>query len=228
MPSLLTARRRARPRVRSDLTLHGVLATDARYIVGAKGAHAAPNQAAYLMLHPDGSASLVREDVVPDRLGVPPLSRSDCTLGLLVGRAPMELDVHALRQALSPGMPVQEYLRLRRDRSLVAEARLSDAEAHLCLYNDVSAITRAVFWMDDMFRGQAFSTGRQVRFADDVLSPLMFRLVGAVTPSSLKVLAIKTERRSAKANVRLLGVLPWLQAQVAPSPAKTRQLRLHS
>ena len=39
MPSLLTARRRAHPRPHRAVTLHGALATDARFIVGATGAH---------------------------------------------------------------------------------------------------------------------------------------------------------------------------------------------
>lgn len=70
-----------------------------------------------------------------------------------------------------------------------------------------------------MVRRQAFSTGRAVRLADQVLSLPMFRVHGVVTPSLLTVLASKTDHRYAKAKMRLVAVLPWLQAHVAPPPA---------
>lgn len=67
-----------------------------------------------------------------------------------------------------------------------------------------------------MVCAEAFSTGRSVRFADEVLTPTMFRVPDALTASVLQVLTAKTEKRYAKANIRLVGVLPWLQAHLTP------------
>lgn len=213
MPSLLTARRRARPSSRRNLRLRGALATDTRFIVGATGAQAAPHQVAYLTLHPDGSASLDTDNVVPDGFGVPWSFEDDGTIRIPVGCAPMELDVHAVRQVLCPGTPVSEFLRLRRDRPLVAGS--VESTTHRCARREMTACADAALWTDDMVRRQEFSTGRIVRFADDVLSPTMFCVPDAVTPSTLKILAAKAEKRYAKASIQLLGVLPWLQAHIA-------------
>lgn len=92
------------PRPPHALPLRGVLATDVRFIVGAKGAEAVPNQVAYLTLRPDGGASLETDAVVPDGYGVPWSFDDDGTIRIPVGRALMELDLRAVRQALRPGM----------------------------------------------------------------------------------------------------------------------------
>lgn len=125
----------------------------------------------------------------------------------------MELDLNAVRQALRPGTPVSEFLRLRRDRQLVAGS--NDVKAHGCARGEMSACADAALWTDDMVRRKKFSTGRTVRFADEVLCPTMFCVPDVVTQSALQALAARAEKRYAKANMRLLGVLPWLQAQVA-------------
>jgi hypothetical protein len=221
MPSLLTARPRARPRPPRALPLRGALATDARFIVGAKGTQAAPDQVAYLTVDPSGRVSLDTADVVPDGFGVSWSFEDDGTIRIPVGRAPMELDVTAVRQALRPGTLLSESLRIiRRDRRVVAD--VDGVTTILCSDEGRIACARAALWTETMVCREAFSTGRHVRFADDVLTLSMFRLDGVVSRSALQILTTKTEKRYAQASTRLLGVLPWLEAQVAPPPAKQR------
>ncbi len=213
MPSLLTARRRARPRPPRALPFRGALATDACFIVGARDARSVPDQVAYLTVDAGGGVSLDTADVVPDGFGVPWSFEDDGTIRIPIGRAPMELDLTAVRQALRPGTLLSESLRIiRRDRRVIVD--LDGVTTILCSDEGRTACARAALWTDTMVCREAFSTGRTVRFADDVLSRSMFRLHGATSPSALQIVAAKTVQRYAKAKTRLLGVLPWLQAHV--------------
>jgi hypothetical protein len=55
----------------------------------------------------------------------------------------------------------------------------------------------------------------------------MFIVPNSLSASAIKALAKTTERRFAKENIRLLGVLPWLEAQVAP-PARKQRRHAHT
>jgi hypothetical protein len=67
------------------------------------------------------------------------------------------------------------------------------------------------------------ATGRSVIFATEVRARDMLIVPGEVTPAALETLANNTERGYADANVRVLGVLPWLEAQLTPRQSTARR-----
>jgi hypothetical protein len=203
----------------------GALASDATYLVGVNGTEPAPEQVAYLALHPSGSVALETADA--DDPSEPRwLTREDGTVAIPVGWAPSELDLRALRRALLPTLPLEALLTvLRRDRQVVS----GDDGTGKALYPaaTLSACTTAAVWVDDMIRHGEFVTGRSVQFAEELLSREMFIVPNSLSASAIKALAKTTERRFAKENIRLLGVLPWLEAQVAP-PARKQRRHAHT
>ena len=202
-------------RLPSAVTLRGSVAGARSLVIGDNDPNIGTQKVAYLTLDTKGGADIEILSTNCDGEDANWIARADGTILIPVGLAPVELDLTSLRRHLRNTASLGKFLTaIKHGRRLVNDGKTSTpfvytAEALVACAN---AATYLLCNLDD---GE-LHTGRSVEFASDVLEKDdMLVVPSVITDIALRTLARSTEAYYASKGRRLLGVLPWLQAQAA-------------